>query len=69
MPGWDDFPDAADWSDFPDAKPAKKPKGKKLFRSGEAARVEGQPVDSAVDGDTFRVEGQPNVRLLGVDAP
>lgn len=62
---WDDFPDADEWADFPDAEPARKRKRKKRSRP----EVEGRPVDSAVDGDTFRVEGQPNVRLLGVDAP
>lgn len=71
QPNWDDFPDAEDWDGKPAAKPEKKPrkKGGKLFQSGGAAPVEGLPVQSAVDGDTFRLDGQPNVRLWGVDAP
>lgn len=49
-------------------KPRKRKKG--LFGSEKGGQpVEGAAVTGVVDGDTYRAQGIPNVRLLGVDAP
>lgn len=78
MPGWGDFPDAADnsdpWAGFPDSAPSatppkpRKAKPRGLFRSG-GPRV-GTELENpiATDGDTVRA-GDIRVRMLGIDAP